>query len=146
MKGVIKPDHMAVSKYELLVAGMIPITATEIKGISDELQTVELPDQTVASGGNRKSTEFTMKIPMHHTVEVDAMEVWYRSAQDPVLPTYKLAATLIYKSISGNTLRTYAIIGLFPSKRTLPDAEMKNAGDMATVEWTMKADDIMPLG
>ena len=52
MKGAIKPNHMAVNKYTLTVIGMPPLTPTEISGLEEELQTVELPDRTRASGGN----------------------------------------------------------------------------------------------
>jgi hypothetical protein len=57
MKGAIAPDHIPVNKYQLLVAGVIPLTITEVSGIEDELQTTELPDRTVASGGNRGPSE-----------------------------------------------------------------------------------------
>jgi hypothetical protein len=145
MKGAIQADHMPVNKYELLMLGMPPLTPTEISGIEDELQTTELPDRTRASGGNRGPTEFTMMLPMHHLVEQAAMEVWFRSSQDPVLPTYKIVGTLIHKSISGETLRTYSLVGAFPSKRVLPDLEMANEGEMAAVEWTISVDDILPI-
>jgi hypothetical protein len=145
MKGVLKPDHIAVNNFELLVLGMPALTVLEVKGLDDELQKTELPDRTMASGGNRKATEFTMKLPMHHLVEQAAMEIWFREGQDPVLPTYKKAATLIHKSISGQVLRTYSMIGIFPFKRTLPDLEMKNDGEMATTEWSMSVDDVLPI-
>lgn len=145
MKGTIKPDHIPVNKYELLMLGMPPLTPVEISGLEDELQTTELPDRTRASGGNRGPSEFTIKLPMHHTVEQAAMEIWYRSSQDPVLPTYKLAGTLIHKSISGNSFRTFSLIGVFPTKRVNPDLEMSNEGEMATVEWTLSVDDILPI-
>jgi len=145
MKGTIKPDHIPVNKYKLLVLGLPEITATEISGLEDELQTTELPDRTVASGGNRGPTEFTIMVPMHHTVEQAAMEVWFRESQDPVLPTYKKAGTIIHYSISGQVDRTYSLIGVFPSKRATPDLEMANEGEMAAVEWTLKVDDVLPL-
>lgn len=145
MKGVIQGDHIPVNKYQLLVLGMPPLVITELSGIEDELETADLPDRTVASGGNRKATEFTMMIPMHHGVEQAAMEVWYRESQDPVSPTYKKAGTLVHTSISGSTLRTFTLIGVFPKKRALPDLEMVNEGEMAQVEWTMSTDDIEPI-
>lgn len=145
MKGEILPDHIPVNNYELLVLGLPSLTPTEISGLEDELQTTELPDRTRASGGNRGPGEFTMMLPMHHLVEQAAMEIWFRSAQDPVLPIYKLVGTLIHKSISGTTLRTYSLLGMFPTKRVLPDLEKENEGELALVEWTISVDDILPI-
>ena len=145
MKGEIKPDHIGVNKYTLLVAGLVELTCTEISGLEDELNTVELPDRTVASGGNRAASEFTIKIPLHHGVEQAAMELWFRESQDPVSPTYKKPVTLTHESGSGANDRSFTLVGVFPMKRKLPDLEMKNEGEMAEVEWTLSVDDIFPL-
>jgi len=145
MKGTIQPDHMPVNNFELLIIGLPPLTPIEVSGLEDELETVDLPDRTKASGGNRKASEFTMKIPMHHTVEMAACEIWFVEGQDPILPTYKKGGTLIHKSLSGNVMRTYTIIGVFISKRVLPDLEMANEGEMAAVEYTVSVDDILPI-
>jgi hypothetical protein len=145
MKGKIKPDHMPLNKFELLVLGLPPLTFVTVSGIEDELQVVDLPDRTKASGGNRNPTEFTGSIPMHHTIEQAAMETWFAESQDPVSPTYKKVGTLIHKSSSGNTLRTFSLTGLFPSKRGLPDLDMANEGEQANVEWTFQADNVLPI-
>lgn len=145
MKGAIQPDHIAVNNYELLVLGLPPLTPTEISGIEDELQTVDLPDRTTASGGNRGPGDWTMMLPMHHLVEQGAMEAWLLEAQDPVSPGYKKVATLIHKSISVTVLRTFSLLGLYTYKRTLPDLEMENDGEIALVEWAMKHNDINPV-
>ena len=145
MKGEIASDHMPVNKYTFLVIGLIPITATEVSGIEDELETTELPDRTVASGGNRKATEFTVMVPLHHLPEQAALEVWFRESQDPVSPTYKKPVTLTHESLSGNKSRTFSLVGVFPKKRKMPDLEMMNEGEMAQTEWTFSADDVMPL-
>lgn len=145
MKGEIQGDHMPVNKYVLQVLGLVPLTATEVSGIEDELETTELPDRTVASGGNRKATEWTMMLPMHHTAEQAAMELWYRESQDPVSPTYKKPVTLTHQSLSGNATRNFSLVGVFPKKRVLPDLEKLNEGEIALVEWTMSTDDILPL-
>lgn len=145
MKGVIEEDHIPVNKWGLLVVGAPPLTIVEQSGIEDELETTELPDRTVASGGNRKSTEFELVMPLHHAVEQAYMELWYRMSQDPVVPGYKKAATLVYYGISGTIKRTFTLTGVFPKKRGLSDNEMKNEGEMATATWMMSADDIEPL-
>ena len=145
MKGVIKEDHIPINKYEIIVAGMPPLLFTEILGLEKELQTTDLPDRTTASGGNTGPVEFTAKQPMHHTVEVAAMELWLQEGQDPVTPTYKKAGTLIRKSLTGNVVNTTTIIGLYVSKKKEPDLEMANEGEMAAIEWTFKADDSLPV-
>lgn len=145
MKGEILADHMSVNKYTLQIIGLIPITAVEISGIEDELETTELPDRTVASGGNRKATEFTMMVPAHHTAEQAALELWYRESQDPVSPTYKKPCTLTLESISGNATRGYTLSGVFPKGRNTPDLEKKNEGEIALIEWVMSVDDIIPI-
>lgn len=145
MKGEIQADHIAVNKYTFQIVGLIPILATEISGIEDELETTELPDRTMASGGNRKAVEFTMMVPMHHTAEQAAMEGWYLEGQDPVSPLYKKPCTLTHTSLSGNAGRSYSLSGVFVKGRNLPDLEKANEGEIAQVEWVMSADDILPL-
>lgn len=145
MKGEIAPDHMPLNKYTLQVIGLIPITAMEVSGIEDELETIELPDRTVASSGNRKATEFTAMMPMHHSAEQAALELWFRESQDPVSPTYKKPCTLSHASLSGSNIRTFSLAGVFPKKRKLPDLEKAAEGDLAMVEWTFSVDDVLPL-
>ena len=145
MKGAIQPDHIPINNYELLILGLPPLTPTEISGLEDELQTVDLPDRTTASGGNRGPTEFEIQLPMHHLVEQGAMEAWLIEGQDPVAPTYKKVGTLIHKSNSGAVLRTYSLVGAYTNKRTLPDLEMENEGEMANVGWNIKVDDMLPI-
>lgn len=147
MKGSIQPNHIPVNKYQMIVVGMPTLTPVTISGIEEELNTVELPDRTTASGGNTNHVEFTMAIPAHHSVEIAAMEAWYRESQDPVTPTYKKQASLLLESVglTGPT-RTFNLINCYPFKRKLPDLEMKNDGDMAVYEWSMKCDQILPAG
>ena len=146
MKGVLKEDHIAVNNYVLLIPPLgVTLIPTEISGLEEELEVAELPDRTKASGGNTKATEFTMKIAMHHVLEMASMEAWFAMAQDPVMPAYKYAGVLIHKSISGGITRTYELSGMFPTKRTLPDLEMANEGEMAVAEWTISVDQLTPL-
>lgn len=142
MKGVISPDHISVSKYQLLFLGMPPLTITEISGIEQELQTTILPDQTVASGGDTMPIEFSIKIPLHETVQIAALYAWFSLCKGDVDPNYKLMGTLILQSGSGNILRTFALVNAFPFKPALPDLAMENEGELAVEEWGFKADDI----
>lgn len=145
MKGLLNPDHIPVNNYEMLIVGMTPMVMTSVSGIEEELETTDLPDRTSASGGNTTPVEFSVKIPMHHTVDQAQMELWYSMCKDPVDPQYKRAGTLIHKSISGQTLRTFSLLGLYPKKRGLPDLELENEGELATVEWSFKADQVLPI-
>lgn len=145
MKGTIQPDHIPLNKFQLLVLGLPPLTLMSLSGLEEELDVVELPDRTVASGGRTRAVEFTIEIPAHHTTEQAAMEVWFQESQDPVTPTYKKPGTLILTSISGGTTRTFSMPDMFPSKRVIPDFEQDNDGEMASFEWTIRASDILPI-
>jgi hypothetical protein len=145
LKGTVDPDIIPVNKFQLLVAGLPPLTFTSVGGIEDELQTAELPDRQRVSGGNRGPIEFTAMLPEHHLVEQGAMELWFKSSQDPVSPSYRKIGTLVVQSNTGSIFRTYSLLNLFPTKRALPDREMENEGEMSQVEWTFSADDIEPI-
>lgn len=144
-KGTIKIDKFSLNKFELLVVGLPILTFTKVSGLEEELEVVELPDRTRATGGNTKGGEFEAEMPLHHTLEQVAIEAWYKSAQDPVAPLYKLPVTLLLKTDTGRMIRTFTMIGVFPRKRSLPDFEMKNEGEMAAVTWTFSYDEIMPV-
>lgn len=145
MKGVVQNDIIPKNKYKLFVVGFAPITAIEVSGIEDEVQTSELPDGTIATGGRKPPIEFTFSTPFHHTIEQKALEGWYQEGQDPVSPGYKKEMTLTFLSNSGLVLRSYSISGAFLSKRALPAGEVASEGEMTMVTWTCKADDINPL-
>jgi len=145
MKGILNEDHITVNKYDLIIPALgVPLKPTEVSGIEEELEVSDLPDRTKASAGDTKATEFTMKIAMHHTLEVAAMEAWFAMCKDPVVPTYKYAGVLTHKSISSNILRVYDLSGMFPTKRTLPDLSMADEGEMATIEFTISVDELDP--
>jgi len=128
-----------------LVAGLPPILFTEISGLEEELETVDLPDRTKASGGNTLPVEWTAMHPLHHIVEETALELWFKEGQDPVSPTYKKDATLLIFSNTGQVIKTYALPGTFISKRTIPDLDKANEGEMAANEWTFNSDEVAPL-
>jgi len=144
MKGAIRPNHIPKNKGKLIVAGLPPLTLTTIGDIDEELETVDLPDKTTASGGQRKALEFTATLPMHHDVEVAAVEAWYVQGQDPVHPLYKKVGTLVYERVGFGVPRSYTLMGLYISKRKIPGAEMANEGEMQELELTFKADQVIP--
>jgi hypothetical protein len=145
IKGEILPDHMPLNKFQLLVIGLPPLLFTEIAGIEEELETTDLPDRTKATGGNTLPVEWTAMHPMHHTIEESVLEFWFSEAKDPVSPLYKKDATLLVFSSTGLVIKTYAMPGTFISKRTLPDLDKSNEGEMAAVEWTFNTDQINTL-
>ena len=142
MKGVLAPDHIPKNKYTLRVLGLPPITFTAVGGLEEELETVDLPDRTRASGGNTKPIEFTVRVPTHHVVERIAMENWYQEGKDPVLPTYKKVGTLTKRSLSNIAFVSYIITGLFISDRKTQDLEMENEGELDEIEYTLSGDNV----
>jgi len=144
VKGAIAPDHIPRNKYKLKVVGLPEITFTFVGSLEEELEKVDMPDRTAASGGNTKSTEFNVRHPTHHFIERIAMENWFSEGQDPVFPTYKKVGTLLKRSISGFGIATYLLQGLWVWKRVTSDLEMENEGELDELEWSMSVDQIFP--
>lgn len=143
LKGAILSGHIPVSKFKFLFLGVPPLTIIKEGGFEEELEVAEMPDRTVHSSGQTKATELVVEIPMHHSIEQAAMEVWYAMSKDPVVPGYKRDGTLIHESVSVVGLPVvYALHGTFPKKRKVPEMDMANEGDMAVVEWTLSVDDV----
>jgi hypothetical protein len=145
MKGEIQPNVITVNRYKMTILGIIDLTPVTISGIDDELETVKLPDRTVASNGQRKASSFKMGIPAHHELEQLAMEAWFIEGQDPISPTYKKTCTLEMTAISGNGSRSFTLMGVFPTKRAIPALALTDEGTMATMEWDMSIDNILPI-
>jgi hypothetical protein len=143
VKGVLAPDHIPKNKYQLRILGFPPITFTAVGGLEEELETVDLPDRTAASGGNTKYVEFTARMPTHHVTERIALENWFAQCQDPVPPAYKKIGTLVKQSLSNIGSVSYMLHGLFICKRATQDLEMENEGELDEIEWTFKADRII---
>ena len=142
LKNVIAADELGVNKFKFLVNGIIPIFFLEVKGLETEVESATLPDQTTVSGGRKKISTFTGKVPAHHLVEVRALEEWQKQSVDPVDPGYKKSGTLIFQSKTGLKLKAWNIKGCWCSKEKLPDADLKDEGNEAEVEFTFMADDI----
>lgn len=145
IKGVILPDKLQVNKFQLTIAGFPPVLFTAVAGIEEELDNVELPDRTPATGGRKKSIEFDVTQPLHHKLEVAAMELWYRECQDPVSPLHRKTGVLMVMSETGLGRAAYSVVGAILTKRKLPDLDLDNDGEMATVVWTIKAAELLPL-
>lgn len=145
VKGAIKEDHMPLSKYEVTVAGLPPLTFINVSGMENEIEAVTLPDRTVASGGQTKPGTFTAKVPLHHTIERKALEAWHLENKDPKSPTAKKVATFTAISGTGTNAAAFTLLGVWPTKWGLPEFSMENEGEMATQEWSFSFDDILPL-
>ncbi len=145
LKGIIQPNHVPLNKFELFIVGIPPITFVTISGISEELQIVDLPDRTKASGGQTNPVSFTGEVPIHHTIQQIALEFWWNEAQDPVTLTYKKIGTLILKTLNNTVSRTFTLPGLFISQRNLPDLDLNNEGEMTNVTFQFEADDMFPV-
>jgi len=145
MKGSVQPNHAPKNNFELIVVGLPPILFTEVGGIENEIEFVDMPDRTQASGGNTKGSEFPVKLFEHHTVERAAMDLWFAEGKDPVNPTYKKVGTLIKRGIDGSVVSTQTLIGLCIKKRKTDDLDLANEGEPAMVEYTMWADDALPV-
>ena len=144
MKGIIQPNHVSKNNFELQVIGLPPIIFTEVGDIGEQIDKVDLPDRTRASGGTKQAGDFTAMVPSHHDVEVAAMESWYKEGQDPVAPTYKKSGVLIKKGIDGSVIRTYTFIGLWVSERNMTAVSLENEGEMDAIEYLFNFDDIIP--
>ena len=144
LKGTLNADHIQLNKYQLLVAGLPPLTPLSVGELSETLQTVELPDRTRATTGNTAPLTFDVEFPAHHHVECNAIELWYQESQDPVSPTYKKAATLVMQSAGETNERSYTLLGMFPTQRATPSLEMENDGEMASITWTFSLDQVLP--
>lgn len=144
MKGTIRSDHIPKNKYSLRVRGMPSIVFTDIGSLEEELEKVDIPDRTAASGGQTKTIEFDGTVPTHHTEEIQALESWFVEGQDPVARTYKKTGVLVKQSISGMTTVSYTLLGLFVWKRNTEDLAMENEGEMDTTTWSFSCDKIEP--
>jgi len=146
LKGTVEADAMNVNKFEFTVAGAAPVRFHQVSGLEEELGVVELPDRTQQTDGATKPGEFTAQLPAHHSTEYAFLEIWYREGQDPVSPIYKKPCVLTISSPTGKKSRQFIVNGCWIQKRKLPDLDMANDSDMASVEYTFKFDSILPIG
>lgn len=144
IKNVLFPNRVPVNKYMLMIQpGVGAPVFTAIGGLEEELDAVELPDRTTRSGGRSKQVEFDVTQPMHHDVDVAAMEAWYLLGKQS-LPGYLKQGTLIHQDEYGLPRKRYTLVNLWVKKRVHSDLEMDNDGEMSTITWTMQCDRIQP--
>jgi len=145
LKGRIKADHIPLNKYALTVVGLPEITFLRVSGLESGIEMVELPDRTRASGGQVGTSELTVSIPSHHSTDVLAMELWFKESQDPITATYKKPAILTQFSGTGAITRTWQLSGCWNGGRAIAEVAFENAGELATIEYTLHVDEIIPL-
>jgi hypothetical protein len=144
IKNVLKENRVQTNKYSALIQpgpGLILFTA--ISGLEEELDASELPDRTMRSGGRKKSIEFDATQPMHHDLEVLAMEAWYTECQDPVSPVHLKIMTIIIFDQQGFPRRRVTLFNVWIKKRVHSDLELEGEGDMGTITWTLQADELI---
>lgn len=143
LKGQIASGHIPKNKYQLQIIGLPVITFTSVGSLEEEIEKVDLPDRTAASGGQKKALTTTVKVPSHHTIQILAMEAWFKSGQDPVAPTYKKSGVLVQRTIhSAASRRTYMLSGVWCMKRTTPELSLANEGEQSEVEYQLSIDQI----
>lgn len=143
LKGAIQAGHAPVNNYKMVIVGLPDILFVTISGFEIETEAIDLPDRTSVSGGNSKPVEFTGTTFEHHIAEKAALELWRLEGLDPVSPLYKKAGTLIRLNISGNTIGTQVLTGLWISKKKNADLDLANEGDPSMIEWTFKTDSVL---
>ena len=142
LQGKIQDDHIPVNKFTLKPLGLIDIVFITVSGLEKELEMADMPDRTKQSGGNTKAGEFTATTALHHAAEMAALNLWFKANQDPIAPLLaKIPCTLTRESISGNIVRSIAILGVQITKQKEPDSDMNNEGELAVMEWTFAFDD-----
>ena len=144
IKGKIQDNHIPLNKFELIVAGLPQITLVTTDDIEETLGVIEMPDRTKRSGGQTSPVEFTGKIPMHHDVQVAALELWYKEGQDPVQPGYRKAGSMMFSRLNGDP-RPFELISLWISGRTIPGGDMANDGEPAMLTYKFQADEVTPV-
>jgi len=135
---------MPVNKGKLFIVGLPEITFTTIGGFTLATTKVELPDATMVSGGKRGPFEIPVTVPTHHLVEIAAMDLWVEQGKNAI-SGYKKAGSLVMTSASGEIIKTYSVLGVWPSDLTVPDQDMGNDGDMSVNAYVINGDDALPV-
>ena len=146
MKGTILADHYLKNRFTLTFTptggSSTTISPVAVTGWDEEIDTVDLPDRTRASGGVSQPVDITVRIPLHHEQDILVMDKWWDECHGAtVASTYKKSVILTHKKLSGATY-AHTWNGAFINKRTLPDLEMENEGEEVEVEYGFSVDDI----
>jgi hypothetical protein len=143
IKNIIEENRIQTNKFVIdWQPGVGEITLISVGELEEELDSSELPDRTVRSGGRKKPIEFDVVQPAHHddSGEVQAMEQWYVDCQDPVAADHLKIGTYTKFDQQGGPRRTISLDNCWLSKKVESESDLDNDGDMATITWTVRAD------
>ena len=143
IKGTIGTDHYPKNEYSFAVVGLPPLTVTKIGELETELETADLPDRRVVTGGNTKALESDFETPSHHDLEQALWEKWFSDSQFPAAPDYKKTGVLSLISSQGLKIQSWTLFGVFPKKRSVSEQEMANEGEPTMTTWTLSIDEAL---
>lgn len=143
-KGSVQSGAALSNSYRLEIPGLGSILFTRIGSLADELTTITLADGTAQTGGKVNPIETEVAHYIHHRAELLAFEAWYAAAKVGG-PLYKRGGTLHYLGADGQPVASYALEGVFPKGRELPELDGTGDGEAVTVNWTISIDNVIPL-
>lgn len=140
--GVIDKDVYRGNKYRVTIEGT-DYLAHEVGAAEQKMRKVELPDGTAASGGRDDHFEFPLLIPHHHEKEFKFFEDWWKSCQDPVLPSAYKTMTVTYINASGTKERAEERLGCWIVGRKTSDLSLDDGSEeMTVIEYTICCDHV----
>jgi hypothetical protein len=144
IKRVLQANRVQVNKYAMKVPGLQDMVLTSIGSLESELDDNEMPDRTRVTGGRQKAVEFDIGVPAHHKLAILQMESWLTECTEPVTPTHKKTATILFfhEQLFDIPGLKYFLEGMKVMKRATPEGELDNDGEMAIVTYTMTADEV----
>ena len=141
IKNVLLENRIPQNKFRNVIQPSVgEITFISVGDLEEELDFVDLPDRTSRTGGRTKQIEFEVVQPMHHDIEVAAMEAWYTECKDPVSPDHLKIWTYTRIDLGDNPRRVTVLDNCSVMKKVESESDLDNDGDMATITWTIKAD------
>jgi len=142
VKGALEQNPAQKHRYKMLVVGLNPaeLNPTSIDGIEATTGVAELPDRTRISDGVIKAGSFTIKMPVHHVVEMAALKTWYKDTRAKAPSEYKKTVTILHLNGARAIVRTTKLGGVWPEGYSESSLEMGNEGEMGETEWTLSFD------
>jgi hypothetical protein len=140
LKSVIPKDIIAGNKFTLSVDNE-DLLVVSVSSPEESLQTVELPDGTMASGGRTDPSEITIIIPQHVEASKIFLDTWWQGCKDPVAPNAYKSITVTGESSSGQITSTSTGVGVFIKDRTGATYSLEDGTEMTTIEYTCSVDE-----
>lgn len=143
MKGEVLPDPAVINKFLFEVVGLPPFYARKAGPFTKELGKADAPDTTVHSSGRAMPGELTLETPMHHDIELVALDAWFLTCEYGV-PSYKRAAVVTIMAANNIPRRVFMLTGLWITKKEVPELD-RTSDDLAFVTWTCSYDDMQTI-